>query len=60
VVHVDYKCPTIKLVWEEFGDKIILISIDIDIMESEETLKTFAQEYPYAIWIWARDTAKLS
>ena len=51
--------PYNKLVWEEFGDKIILISIDINIMESEEILKTFAQEYPYATWIWARDTAKL-
>jgi len=52
--------PYNKLVWEEFGDKLILISIDIDIMESEETLKTFAQEYQYATWIWAKDTAKLS
>lgn len=52
--------PYNKLVWKEFSDKIILISIDIDVTEPEETLKTFAQEYPYATWIWARDTAKLS
>ncbi len=52
--------PYNKIVWEEFGDELILISIDVDVMESEETLKIFAQEYPYATWIWARDTANLS
>jgi thiol-disulfide isomerase/thioredoxin len=52
--------PHNKLVWEEFGDQIIVLSIDIDVRESEQTLKTFANDYPYATWIWARDTAKLS
>jgi thiol-disulfide isomerase/thioredoxin len=52
--------PYYEIVWEEFGDKIVIISIDIDVIESEDTLRLFAQEYPYATWIWARDTDYIS
>lgn len=48
-----------ETVWEEYKDEIVLMSIDIDPRESEETLRSFAQEFPYATWIWARDTANL-
>jgi peroxiredoxin len=51
-----------KVLWEKYGEKqdVILMSIDIDPRESEETLRAFAQEFPYATWIWARDTANLA
>ena len=52
--------PYYEIVWEEFGDRIVIISIDIDVIESEDTLRLFAQEYPYATWIWARDTDYIS
>ena len=49
----------LNVVWEEYGGKIVLMSIDIDPRESEEVLSAFAKEFPYATWIWARDTANL-
>lgn len=53
--------PHLKVIWEKelYSDKIVLMSIDIDPIESVETLRAFAQEFPYATWIWARDTANL-
>lgn len=51
--------PHYRTIWEKYGDEIALMSIDIDPRESEETLRNFAQEFPYATWIWARDTANL-
>jgi len=53
--------PHLKVIWEkeDYGDKIVLMSIDIDPTESAETLRSFAQGFPYATWIWARDTANL-
>jgi thiol-disulfide isomerase/thioredoxin len=51
--------PYYKEVWEKYDDKIVIISIDIDVRETEGTLRAFAQDYPYATWIWARDTANL-
>ncbi len=51
--------PHYGAIWEKYGDAIVLMSIDIDPRESEETLSAFAQEFPYATWIWARDTANL-
>jgi thiol-disulfide isomerase/thioredoxin len=54
--------PHYKLVFEKYKecDCVVLMSIDIDPRESEETLRAFAQEFPYATWIWARDTANLA
>lgn len=54
--------PYLKVVWEEerYGDKIVLMSIDVDPTESAETLRSFAQEFPYATWIWARDIVNLA
>jgi thiol-disulfide isomerase/thioredoxin len=51
--------PHLKVVWEKYGGEIVLMSIDIDPRESEEVLGAFAKEFPYATWIWARDTANL-
>lgn len=49
-----------KAVWEEFKDEIVLISIDIDPRESEDMLRAFTQQFTYATWTWARDTANLA
>lgn len=46
-------------VWGKFQDDIEIISIDIDPYETTEMLKTFSNEFPYASWIWARDTVNL-
>ena len=53
--------PHLKVIWEkeDYSDKIVLMSIDIDPTESAEILRSFAQGFPYATWIWARDTANL-
>lgn len=52
--------PHYQTIWEKYGrDEVILLSIDVDTRESEETLRAFIQEFPYASWIWARDTANL-
>jgi len=53
--------PHLKVIWEkeDYRDKIVLMSIDIDPTQSAETLRSFAQDFPYATWIWARDTANL-
>ena len=47
-------------VWEKYGDKIIIIFVDVDPSESEETLRTFAKQFPYNEWIWTRDTINLA
>jgi len=49
-----------KVVWETYFDKIVLMSIDVDPRESENMLRAFAQQFTYATWIWARDTANLA
>lgn len=49
-----------KVVWEKFRNRIILMSIGIDPTESEDTLRAFAKLFPYAKWIWAKDTANLA
>jgi len=54
--------PHLGEIWqkEDYENKIVIVSINIDPGESAETLKSFAQEFPYATWIWARDTANLA
>jgi thiol-disulfide isomerase/thioredoxin len=52
--------PHFKVVWEKYGSKIVLISIDVDPRESTEVLRAFVQQFPYATWIWTRDTANLA
>jgi len=52
--------PHFGTIWEKYENKIVLMSIDIDPSESAETLRSFAQKFPYATWIWARDTANLA
>jgi thiol-disulfide isomerase/thioredoxin len=52
--------PNYGTIWEEYGETIVILSIDIDPNESEQTLRSFSQEFPYATWIWARDTFNLA
>lgn len=52
--------PYYGTLWEEYPDEIVLMSIIIDPKESEETVSAFAQEFPYATWIWVRDQANLA
>ncbi len=52
--------PNYGTIWEEYGETIVIMSIDIDPNESEQTLRKFFQEFPYATWIWARDTFNLA
>ena len=35
------------------------MSIDVDPTESAEALEAFAQNFPYATWIWGRDTVNV-
>jgi len=51
--------PHYGTVHERYGDAITLITIDIDPRGSEETLRNFSKKFPYATWIWAKDTADL-
>ncbi len=51
--------PHYGTIWEKYGETIIIMSIDIDPNETEQTLRNFSQEYPYATWIWAIDTFNL-
>lgn len=50
--------PHYGTILEEYGDEIEMMSIGIG-PESEEALTAFAQGFPYATWIWAKDTANL-
>ena len=45
--------PHLGDIWEkeDYRDRIVLVSIDIDPGESPETLRSFAQEFEYATWI---------
>lgn len=53
--------PQLRVVWEkqEYKDKVVILSIDVDPSESDDALEAFMQNYGYASWIWARDTAHL-
>ena len=51
--------PHYGTIWEKYGETIVILSIDIDPNETEQTLRSFSQEYPYATWIWAIDTFNL-
>jgi thiol-disulfide isomerase/thioredoxin len=51
--------PHFGTIWEQYADHIVLMSIDVDPFESEETIRDFANEFPYATWIWAKDSANL-
>lgn len=53
--------PQLRTLWENasYKDKIVVISIDIDLTENADALRAFVQDYPYATWVWAMDTAHL-
>jgi len=38
--------PNYGTIWEEYGETIVIMLIDIDPNESEQTLRNFSQEYP--------------
>lgn len=48
----------LKDVWENetYKGKLVLVTIDVDLTESAETLRAFRQDFSYATWIWATDT----
>jgi len=46
--------PTFISIYEKHGNEIVMISIDREMTESEENLKTFKQEYN-AKWAFAMD-----
>ncbi len=50
----------LNVIWENYDDKIALISVDIDPSGSKESLSSYAQSFQNATWIWARDTANLA
>jgi hypothetical protein len=51
----------LRTIWENasYKDKIVVISIDIDLTENVDALRAFVQDYPFATWVWAMDTAHL-
>jgi thiol-disulfide isomerase/thioredoxin len=52
--------PHLGAIWEQYGETIIMISVDIDPVESEETLQQYVNEFPHATWIWAKDRVNLA
>ena len=52
--------PQLGVIWEQYNDTIAMISIDIDPVESEDTLQRYADEFPYATWRWAKDTVNVA
>lgn len=52
--------PHLGAIWERYNDTIMMISIDIDPVESEATLQQYADEFPYAKWLWAKDTVNVA
>jgi thiol-disulfide isomerase/thioredoxin len=50
--------PHLRTIWEKYRDGVIIISIDVDLSEPEDVLRSYRQNYPYATWIWAKDTAE--
>ena len=49
--------PHYGVVWEQYRDEVVIISVDVDPNETPEMLTKFSSEFPYATWIWATDTA---
>ncbi|MCX8205392.1 MAG: TlpA family protein disulfide reductase [Candidatus Nezhaarchaeota archaeon] len=50
--------PYLNEVKEKYGGSVVIVSISIDSLhDSEEVLRRFLKEHPYATWVWARDTA---
>lgn len=49
--------PVLRAVYEKHGNEIIMISVDIDVTESNEDLREFKQEY-IAEWVFALDNTE--
>jgi len=47
-------------VWQKYGDQIVIISVAIDPMETDEELNSFFEEYEEATWIHAKDAPELT
>lgn len=53
--------PYLIEVWQKYGNHVMIISISIDpVRDDEGVLREFADRFPNATWIWARDTANVS
>jgi thiol-disulfide isomerase/thioredoxin len=50
--------PHLRAIWEKYRDRVVIISIDVDLSESEDVLRSYRHNYPYATWIWAKDIAE--
>ena len=51
--------PHYGIVWEQYRDEVVIISIDVDPNETSEMLADFSSNFPYATWIWAADASHL-
>jgi thiol-disulfide isomerase/thioredoxin len=47
-------------VWQKYDDQIVIISVAIDPMETDEELNSFFEEFKDATWIHAKDAPKLT
>jgi thiol-disulfide isomerase/thioredoxin len=47
-------------IWDAYGDEVIIISIDVDLSETEDQLRDFKEGFPQATWIWAMDNENLA
>jgi thiol-disulfide isomerase/thioredoxin len=47
-------------VWQKYGDQIVIISVAIDPMETDEELNTFFEEFKDATWIHAKNASELT
>jgi thiol-disulfide isomerase/thioredoxin len=50
--------PHLRTIWEKYRDRVVIISIDVDLSEPEDVLRSYRHNYPYATWIWAKDIAE--
>lgn len=47
--------PHFKVIHEEYGNEVVIMSIAINPRESVKLLRSFIEQFPYATWIWAKD-----
>ena len=52
--------PELISLWNEYSDKIIIVSINVDPFSSDEELAAFRQNYMGTSWIWAMGTPSIS
>jgi cytochrome oxidase Cu insertion factor (SCO1/SenC/PrrC family) len=57
--HCANEMPQLVAVWKRFGSLIVMISINVNQGDTDETLSAYASGYG-APWVWARDTANVA